>query len=95
MILLWEFVLSQEFNEVATVQIISVHDRTEEVCLRTGKRWVPVLLFYFQAQLSRCFIPAEQVDCLSLPLTPWGPAAATASCTQLAHPLPAELGNHA
>lgn len=60
-----------------------------------GRRWVPVLLFYFQAQLSRCFIPAEQVDCLLLPLTPWGPAAATASCTQLAHPLPAELGNHA
>lgn len=43
--LLWEFVLSQEFNEVAAVQIISVHNRTEGVCLHSGKRWVPVLLF--------------------------------------------------
>lgn len=88
MILLWEFVLSQEFNEVAAVQIISVHGRTGEVRLRRGKRWVTVLLFYFQAQLSRCFIPAEQVDCLSLPLIPWGPADVTASCTQLACPPP-------
>lgn len=32
--------MSQEFNEVAAVQIISVHGRTGEVRLRRGKRWV-------------------------------------------------------